>query len=287
MAKQSQKGQSESEPKDEGLDASSEGQSSQTPGDEQTPDIPDKWKGKSAEEVAKAYEELEKKLGNQANELGELRNTISYYDRQIQQQYASQQNPYGQSGQYGQGGFQQGQSDVPDDASFFDKPSESVRALVRKELFADQQQRKQEEMRRIAMDAYSNFEEGKRHMSRNKRLFEGIENEVASSIQQLFTASGGTIPPNKLRDPEAWELVARHLRFQRGEYDRIAPSKPSPTAPVSTGEPDSVKRQPSEKLPVHLSDADRGLVRMFVQKGYFKNEDEVVEQMRKEKERGE
>lgn len=40
---------------------------------ESVEEIPEKFKGKSAVDIAKSYEELERKLGSQANELGELR----------------------------------------------------------------------------------------------------------------------------------------------------------------------------------------------------------------------
>lgn len=41
--------------------------------DETQVEVPEKFKGKSPAEITKAYEELEKRLGEQSNELGELR----------------------------------------------------------------------------------------------------------------------------------------------------------------------------------------------------------------------
>ncbi len=41
--------------------------------------IPDKFKGKSTEEVIQSYQELESQLGKQGQELGELRKTFDSY----------------------------------------------------------------------------------------------------------------------------------------------------------------------------------------------------------------
>lgn len=51
--------------------------------EKQTPDfeIPEKFKGKSAEEIAKAYTELEKKFGKQGQDLGELRKQADMFIR--------------------------------------------------------------------------------------------------------------------------------------------------------------------------------------------------------------
>jgi len=44
---------------------------------DETPDLPEKFKGKSPAEIAKAYEEQEKLMSRQANELGELRKSVN------------------------------------------------------------------------------------------------------------------------------------------------------------------------------------------------------------------
>jgi len=276
MAKKSQEGQLETAPEIQVDTPEIEEVEPQAPQEPQTPDVPEKWKGKSVMDVAKSYEELEQKLGNQANELGELRNTVSNYDRLVQQYYASQQRP--------QAGYGQPQAPSPSIEFDYDKPVDSVKRVIQQELAAVEQKRQYEDLQRTAKDAYANFEEGKRHMGKNKKLFEGIEGQVADNIRQIFLSSGGNIPPSKLRDPESWELIARNIRFQRGEYDRITPPKTSPASPTYTESPDAVRRTPEEKTPINFSDADRNMLRYFQKEGYVQNEEEVAELMRKERE---
>ena len=45
----------------------------------QEPEIPDKYKGKTAEELVQMHQEAEKLLGRQSSEVGELRKVVDTY----------------------------------------------------------------------------------------------------------------------------------------------------------------------------------------------------------------
>ena len=51
----------------------------ETPTEVQEPEIPDKYKGKSAEELVQMHQEAEKLLGRQSSEVGELRKVVDTY----------------------------------------------------------------------------------------------------------------------------------------------------------------------------------------------------------------
>lgn len=56
-------------------------------------DLPDKYRGKSAAELARMHQEAEKLLGRQSSEVGELRKVVdSYIQTQLSQQQAPQQS---------------------------------------------------------------------------------------------------------------------------------------------------------------------------------------------------
>jgi hypothetical protein len=74
-------------------------------------DLPEKFKGKSAKDIAKAYEEIEKMASRQAQEVGELRKLT---DGILKSQLASKQ-PEPQQAQ---------------ELDFFDDPKEAVRQVV-------------------------------------------------------------------------------------------------------------------------------------------------------------
>ena len=82
---------------------------------QETDDLPDKYKGKSAAELARMHQEAEKLLGRQSSEVGELRKVVdSYIQTQLSQQYAPQQ------------------PEQDDDVDFFTDPERAVSRAIEK-----------------------------------------------------------------------------------------------------------------------------------------------------------
>ena len=88
--------------------------------DEQKPEysIPDKFKDKSIEDVSKSYEELEKKLGRQAQELGDTRKLA---DDLLRQELDKNKQTLAQ------------ETEEPTEFDY-DNPLESVRKMIQQEL---------------------------------------------------------------------------------------------------------------------------------------------------------
>ncbi len=82
----------------------------------QEPDIPEKYRGKSVQELVQMNQELEKFSGKQSTEVGELRKVV---DEHIQTQLAIQQAPE-----------QQQQQDEDDDVDFFVDPKTAVSRAI-------------------------------------------------------------------------------------------------------------------------------------------------------------
>lgn len=80
----------------------------------QEPDVPEKYQGKSVEELVQMHQELEKFSGKQSTEVGELRKVVDDY---IQTQLSTQQAPQ-----------QQQQED--DDVDFFVDPQNAVNRAI-------------------------------------------------------------------------------------------------------------------------------------------------------------
>jgi len=81
---------------------------------ETAPDIPEKYQGKSVEELVQMHQELEKFSGKQSTEVGELRKVVDNY---IQTELSNQQAPQ-----------QQQQED--DDVDFFVDPQNAVNRAI-------------------------------------------------------------------------------------------------------------------------------------------------------------
>ena len=91
----------------------------ETPEEEQPPqepELPEKYRGKSVEELVQMHQELEKFSGKQSTEVGELRKLV---DDHIQTQLIAQQAPQ-----------QQQQLDDEDDVDFFVDPKTAVSRAI-------------------------------------------------------------------------------------------------------------------------------------------------------------
>lgn len=119
-----------------------------TPADDE--DIPAKFKGKSPKEIAKAYSELEKSFGKQANDLGEL--------RKLTDQILLNQIQTRQQGQTPE------QEPELDENQFFENPKEAVaKAIERHPKFQQLEQAatrvKQLESTQALLAAHTDFQE--------------------------------------------------------------------------------------------------------------------------------
>jgi hypothetical protein len=213
--------------------AETSGQSGETPKAD-TPSIDQyvvkegKFAGKSAAEIAKSYDELESRLGRQAQEVGELRGAIDLLTRvgQAQQQQAAppMNTNFGAP---------------PEAPSKFnwDNPEESVsrlasaqaQAIVRNELgqFARAFQYQQ------AMNSAGLAEQSARNG--NPGLFKGVEDKV-----KVFMNKGvqsGLINPTAVTNPETWNMAAWVLKGQESNWGNRAPV--NPVSPSATERPNA------------------------------------------------
>lgn len=94
---------------------------------QEEPELPSKFQGKSAEEIASAYENLEKELGRKGQEIGELRKLT---DSILQQQISQPSKPETES----------------EDVDFFDDPEAAVRKIINSDpRFKEMQQTSQQQ----------------------------------------------------------------------------------------------------------------------------------------------
>jgi len=83
-----------------------------------SPDIPDKFEGKSVEDIVKSYQNLEQELGRKSQEIGELRAlSDSFLKAEI-------------SRNDGQTSVQKENSETDDNDDFYEDPSKAVNSLI-------------------------------------------------------------------------------------------------------------------------------------------------------------
>jgi|TARA_R100000479_G_scaffold68245_1_gene32437 hypothetical protein len=153
----------------------------------QEPDIPEKYRGKSVEELVQMHQELEKFSGKQSTEVGELRSVVDSY---IQTQLSEQQAPQPQ------------QQDDEDDVDFFVDPKTAVSraidnhpkikeaqqytAQAKMQAALSQLQQKHPDMESILKDAkFAEWIKGSK--VRTKLFVEADQNYDFESADELFS----------------------------------------------------------------------------------------------------
>jgi len=147
----------------------------------QEDDLPEKYKGKTAAELARMHQEAEKLLGRQSSEVGELRKVVdSYIQTQLSTQAPSSGNTY----------------DDDDDVDFFVDPDKAVaKAIERHPRIKEAEQVTQQYKRQTALGSLQQKHPDMQNILGDPKFAEWIK---ASKIRtQLF------VQADQQYDPEA------------------------------------------------------------------------------------
>jgi len=189
----------------------------------------DKYRGKSVEDVAKMHAELERRFGEQGNEVGATRAQLS----EMQQQIEFLATQALQTEQERQRGMQQAQparttEPVVSDTEWINNPTEAATKLASRvydEKIGQLTQLFQQQQARSDQDRYLNGME--RAMTERPDLFKGVEKEVQQGIQMAYRS--GKLNSESLRDPETWFAAAILMHAKKTGYK--FPAQAGMTAP--------------------------------------------------------
>jgi len=259
------------------------------PPDKKSGAKPDKYEGKSTEELRDILTEQEKAMGKLSEKVDQFKGDVDYWrtkadatDRDRQLYGAGTQTSTLQPNIPGT--QQQGQSQFD-----WEKPAESVGSVVDQRLAQRDQMYAQEQVGRVVDEAKVAFNVGYENAKRsNPRLFEGkdFEREVVDFMYNYYApfASKGIPVAHYLNNPKTWVRVAQNKRLERNEYDRLQPEQIIPVSPTGTQIPNQAKPQSPEEKPIDLSPGAKQMVGWFKEKGYVKGEEEAAEMVREERE---
>jgi hypothetical protein len=171
--------QDNQEENEQQLDMFAESEEQQATPEPQEPEIPDKYKGKTAEELVQMHQEAEKLLGRQSSEVGELRKVVDTY---IQTQLTQEQQPAPQ---------QDEEVDCVDRAIQNHpkiKEAEAVTQQYRASTALSELQRKHPDMQQILQD--NNFAEWIKASNVRTKLFvaadQQYDHEAADELFSLW-----------------------------------------------------------------------------------------------------
>lgn len=212
-----------------------------------TDKVPEKFRSASAEEAAvkaaTAYLEVEKEKGRLAQEQGELRRVVEFLASERQRYMASSQPPPPE---------QTPEPEAKADVDFYGDPEGSARKIaeriVNEKLGALTNAIGRAQVASVFQRAEAAHEQGKSIMSKESRLFEGIEKDVEGAVFDSLRpyAMQGHDVSQQLLDPQTWRMAAAMLRYSRGEYDRLTPNQVKGMTATPTEIPGSTKPQEDE-----------------------------------------
>ncbi len=214
-----------------------------------TPTLPEKFKGKSAEEIATAYLEIERDHTKKSQEAAELR-------RIAEQLY------YESLGRTAQSQAQPPQPERTEPEFNWEKPVETVEQIVERKLGERQAVQAHYARQGAWQRAAAAHDEGRSAMSKNPKLYEGIEGEVEQAVFQGLApyAIQGYDVSEALVNPKTWEAAAALLRVQRGQYDHLS-FAPQPMSAQSGELPSQTRQSQSSEPEVQITDDLRQLAR--------------------------
>lgn len=184
--------------------------------------LPEKFQGKSAEEIARAYQDVEADRGRLAQETGELRNLLAAQQQLIEM---AQRQPAG-----GQPATRQGPSPEDEEKQFFEKPIDTMNRKIAEGVSQVNQAIGNLEARQTA--TLAKFAK-KQAQAENPELFAQDYGEKTEAF--LSSAVRGKMINLALAaDPETWKSVAWMLRGNATKY--------SPTGTVNPVSPTSTER---------------------------------------------
>ena len=167
------------------------------------PTMPEKFIGKSAEEIAQSYTELERRLGEQGEELAALR-------RAPAPQYPYPPPPPGYP--YGAPAQAPPQEPIKMD---WDNPVGQIATEVIKRIgpmVTNYQMSSAKSMGEIAL---SNAK------AQDPTIFQGVESEVKTFMGNMIDQ--GILRPDSALNPETWRMAAWQMQGMKSGYKRTAP----------------------------------------------------------------
>ena len=193
----------------------------------------EKFKGKSVEDIAKSYRELEKLQSQQASKLGEIEKERDAYRQMIEM--AQRQAQMGQPAPH-----QPQPPDTSYDDKFYESPTQASRTLVQEELRKYQQATQVQNAYRMAPFV----------KNQAKQMWPGAFKDVDdNAIQNILMrgVSEGRIHPNFIETPEGWAMAAWQYKGQQMGFS--VPQSPNPTMPDGTNLPPATKQGVSQADP--------------------------------------
>jgi hypothetical protein len=267
------------------------GKTDQLPPDDKGTREPDKYDGKSAEELRQILGDQEKAMGKLSERMDNFKGDIDYW-RTKAEAFERERQLYGQGSymprqtQY----IEAQQPEIDPNAQFnWQKPVDMIDQRVEQRLQERDIHAQARQVSQVIDEAKVAFGNGfEAAVKSNPKLFEGqdFQRKVADFMYQYYApyAQQGIPVAHYVNNPRTWIKTAQNLRLDAGEYDSIVPEQVNPISPTGTAVPDRGKMHGDEPETVNFEDGATHMIDYFKRKGYVKGEEEAADMVREERE---
>ncbi len=223
-----------------------------------------KFAGKSATEIAKAYEELEKTLGKQAGELGNLRAENDQIKTYVQQVIAATQ--------------QQRPPEQPEKPLAFDweKPEDAVSNIAAREAAKVMDKRVGDLYRTVRIQQAMSMGQFAQESAKTQHphLFQGDTSQQVGVFLRDAIQKGAD--PGVIENPQIWATVAWVMNGMKSNFGAGGPV--NPVSPDGGEQPRGTKSREIEGETIQLTYEQEEAIKKF---GF--KPDEIVKEIREEK----
>lgn len=200
----------------------------------------DKFKGKTVDEIAQSYAELEKMASKRDQDFKSAQDKLSAYEQYYQQQMMQQQRQQ----QVAQQQSPQTPQQAPD---IYDNPQ----AFIQQTVNPIMDQRLEQMEFQSSLDYAPNAEFMAKQMYPD--VFEGVDEGQLKNVMFGGVKSGG-INHRALRDPNAWKMAAWQMKGDSMGYKQ--PSTPQPMEPTMGEAPaGKASRDEGGRMPQNYAEA--------------------------------
>jgi len=235
------------------------------PEPEPEPDLPKEHQGKTPAQLVQELEGLQKKLGTQGKELGDVKSNFEYnqrlHDLEKQKWEEAQARPV--------------DPNVPKPVDIdYTNPTPGITEIVQRELGKEREKQQRGQAEYQQNRANTLYMQGKGHMAENPKLYEGIESTTEQGVAEAYRR--GYITAEELNLKSTWDNAATLIHVGNKDFTRLQEATVKPVTSTETELPTPAKPGTADAPNVSLDYTTGENQKMLKQYGLTKAEAEEI-----------
>jgi len=236
-----------------------------TPEPEPEPELPPEHKDKTPAQLVQELQGLEKKLGTQGKELGDVKSNFEYNQRlhELEKQ------------RWEQAQAQPVDPNIPKPVDIdYTNPTPGIEEIVERKLQKEREKQQRDSAEYQQNRANTLYMQGKNNMAENPKLYEGIESRVEQGVVEAYKR--GYISAEELNLKSTWDNAATLIHVGNKDFARLQEATVKPVTSTETELPTPAKPGSTDTPNVSLDYTNPEVQKMMSQYKLTKEEAEEI-----------